>query len=112
MELMDSERNQQSNVDLLRAELAEYKSKLDSIQPEIIQYEQAINSLKSELVEYKYRQPQGATNEIPPYLQMINSLRTELAEYKNKMELVASERNQQSNVDLLRADLREHENRS
>ena len=102
----------QQIINSLRAELAEYKSKLDSIQPEIIQYEQAINSLKSELVEYKYRQPQGATNEIPPYLQMINSLRTELAEYKNKMELMASERNQQSNVDLLRADLREHENRS
>jgi len=82
MELMVSERNQQSGVDSLRAELAEYKSKLNAINPKIMQYEQNINSLRAEIVEYR-----------------------------NRMELMVSERNQQSGVDSLRAELAEHRNR-
>src|SRR5438094_10312766 len=78
MELMLSERNQQSGVDSLRAELAEYKSKLNTINPKIMQYEQNINSLRAEIVEYR-----------------------------NRMELMVSEKNQQSGVNSLTTELKE-----
>ena len=76
-----------------------------------MQYEQNINSLRAEIVEYRNRQPQGMAGEITQYQQTINSLRAELAEYRNRMELMVSERNQQSGVDSLRAELVEHRNR-
>ena len=72
----------QQIINSLRAELAEYKSKLNTINPKIMQYEQNINSLRAEIVEYR-----------------------------NRMELMISERNQQSGVDSLRAELAEHSNR-
>jgi len=72
----------QQIINSLRAELAEYKSKLNTINPKIMQYEQNINSLRAEIVEYR-----------------------------NRMELMVSERNQQSGVDSLRAELAEHRNR-
>ena len=101
----------QQIINSLRAELAEYKSKLNTINPKIMQYEQNINSLRAEIVEYRNRQPQGMAGEITQYQQTINSLRSELAEYRNRMELMVSERNQQSGVDSLRAELAEHRNR-
>ena len=101
----------QQIINSLRAELAEYKSKLNTINPKIMQYEQNINSLRAEIVEYRNRQPQGMAGEITQYQQTINSLRAELAEYRNRMELMVSERNQQSGVDSLRAELVEHRNR-
>src|SRR2546427_303724 len=72
----------QQIINSLRAEMAEYKSKLNAINPKIMQYEQNINSLRAEIVEYR-----------------------------NRMELMVSERNQQSGVDSLRAELAEHRNR-
>src|SRR5207247_11351657 len=48
---------------------------------------------------------------IKQYKQNINSLRAEIVEYRNRMELMVSERNQQSGVDSLRAELAEHRNR-
>src|SRR2546425_498322 len=91
-EAPDKDRNQkeltreniiyQQIINSLRAELAEYKSKLNTINPKIMQYEQNINSLRAEIVEYR-----------------------------NRMELMVSERNQQSGVDSLRAELAEHRNR-
>src|SRR2546426_181052 len=72
----------QQIINSLRAELTEYKSKLNAINPKIMQYEQNINSLRAEIVEYR-----------------------------NRMELMVSERNQQSGVDSLRAELAEHRNR-
>src|SRR2546422_352090 len=72
----------QQIINSLRAEMAEYKSKFNAINPKIMQYEQNINSLRAEIVEYR-----------------------------NRMELMVSERNQQSGVDSLRAELAEHRNR-
>ncbi|TLY03647.1 MAG: hypothetical protein E6K87_04575 [Thaumarchaeota archaeon] len=72
----------QQIINSLRAELTAYKSKLNAINPKIMQYEQNINSLRAEIVEYR-----------------------------NRMELMVSERNQQSGVDSLRAELAEHRNR-
>ena len=72
----------QQIINSLRAELTAYKSKLNTINPKIMQYEQNINSLRAEIVEYR-----------------------------NRMELMISERNQQSGVDSLRAELAEHSNR-
>src|SRR3989475_13241522 len=51
------------------------------------------------------------TGENTQYQQTINSLRAELAEYRNRMELMVSERNQQSGVYSLRAELAEYRNR-
>src|SRR5439155_2933413 len=101
----------QQIINSLRAELAEYKSKLNTINPKIMQYEQNINSLRAEIVEYRNRQPQGMAGEITQYQQTINSLRAELAEYRNRMELMVSERNQQSGVDSLRAELAEYKSK-
>src|SRR5207249_2948757 len=77
---------------------------------EIAVYQQIINSLRAELTEYKSKL--NAINpKIMQYEQNINSLRTEIVEYRNRMELMVSERNQQSGVDSLRAELAEHRNR-
>src|SRR5207249_4891971 len=93
-----------NETDSLKEEIIEYKSKINAIQPEISRYEQTIHSLKAELAEYKNRQSQTPLEVIPQYQQVISSLREELAEYKSKLDLVISERNQQSNMDMLRAE--------
>jgi len=77
---------------------------------EIVVYQQIINSLRAKLTEYKDKL--NAINpKIMQYEQNINSLRAEVVEYRNRMELMVSERNQQSSVDSLRAELAEHRNR-
>src|SRR5437879_8826056 len=84
MELMASEKNQQSNVDSLKAEITEYKSKFNAIQPEIIQYQQIIKSLGTELAEYKNRfsfAPQGVRKEDD-----ISSLRAEISRLKRNLD--------------------------
>ncbi len=109
MELMISERNQKSSVDSLKAELAEYKNRMELMISERNQ-KSSVDSLKAELAEY--RNKLNAINpKIMQYEQNINSLRAEILEYRNRMELMISERNQQSSVDSLRAELVEHRNR-
>ncbi|MBI3640206.1 MAG: hypothetical protein HY223_07825 [Thaumarchaeota archaeon] len=98
-------------IDSLKQETIEYKSKLNAIQPEISRYEQTIHSLRAELAEYKNRQSQTPLEIIPQYQQAIISLRAELAEYKTKLDLMISERNQQSNMDVLRAGLAEYKSK-
>ncbi|VVC06246.1 Chromosome partition protein Smc [uncultured archaeon] len=98
-------------IDSLKQEAIEYKSKINAIQPEILRYEQTIHSLKDELAEYKNRQSQTPLEIMPQYQQVIHSLKEELAEYKSKLDLMISERNQQSNMDVLRAELAEYKGR-
>ncbi|HET6457331.1 MAG TPA: hypothetical protein VFG24_00425 [Nitrosopumilaceae archaeon] len=98
-------------IDSLKQDIIEYKTKLNAIQPEISRYEQTIHSLKAELAEYKNRQSQTPLEVIPQYQQAIISLREELAEYKNKLDLMISEKNQQSNMDVLRAELAEYKSK-
>ncbi len=77
---------------------------------EIAIYQQIISAMKNELTEYKNKFSIIAPK-IMQYEQNINSLRAEILEYRNRMELMISERNQQSSVDSLRAELVEHRNR-
>ena len=63
-----------------------------------------------ETVDYKNQQHDSSST-IIQYQQIIKSLGTELAEYKNKMELMASEKNQQGNVDSLKAEITEYKSK-
>jgi len=63
-----------------------------------------------ETVDYKNQQHDSSST-IVQYQQIIKSLGTELAEYKNKMELMASEKNQQGNVDSLKAEITEYKSK-
>ena len=63
-----------------------------------------------ETVDYKNQQHDSSST-IVQYQQIIKSLGTELAEYKNKMELMASEKNQQGNVDSLKAEIMEYKSK-
>ena len=63
-----------------------------------------------ETVDYKNQQHDSSST-IIQYQQIIKSLGTELAEYKNKMELMASEKNQRNSFDSQGVKMTEYKNR-
>src|SRR5438445_285453 len=85
------------------------KDKFDALFHEIVQYQQIINSLRAEISEYKSKMG-SILPEITRYHQTINSLKKEISEYKNKLDTMISERAQQENIDLLRAEIANYNN--